>query len=401
MPGTYPVGNSTVYVYNCKDKVWVQKEGTLNYTSSNAPYFNLTMYHRGYLEFNGVPSNDTFVHGVMYRWAYVYGVDEDTMLSAVPEAHWDSKMGAWLVAFAVLLWDKGIQNYDTVAPYTNPAFPSQFVEPFPACNYNPLGILPSIKVPHTEITIAQAYDMIYSTSYPNLVVMDIRAATEAQNFDTGHILGAINVPVIPPSPYNFDALMTWINSAEGQSHKNDEIIVHCRTGGRSHQACLKLEDNGFTKVYDLSVNTPAFSATNAVIDVWKNAGHPIINVTATIDIKPETLNLKSHDKWVTCYIELPTLTPNSVNDIVVSTIKMNGAIQAKPQTTKIGDHDHDGIPDLMVKFDQAMVESLLSTGEKRLWITFELSNGKLCGGWDTVKVTRCWNTYHHWQIHWC
>ena len=139
--GTYPDGNSTVYVYDAEAGVWIQKEGTLDYISSNAPYFPLTMYHRGYLKFNGVPSPSTFVHGVMYRWAYVYGVDEATVHASVPQAVWDSKMGAWLVAFAVLLWDKAPQNYDTVAPYTNPAFPSPFVEPVPATNYyNPMGL---------------------------------------------------------------------------------------------------------------------------------------------------------------------------------------------------------------------------------------------------------------------
>jgi hypothetical protein len=139
-PGTYPLGNSTFYVYDHKAGVWIQKENILVYTSSNAPYFVLTMYHCGYLKFSGAPSNSTFVHGVMYRWAYVYGVDYATVKAAVPQAVWDSKMGASLLAFAVLLWDKAPQNYDTVAPYTNPAFPSTFIEPVPASNYNPLGL---------------------------------------------------------------------------------------------------------------------------------------------------------------------------------------------------------------------------------------------------------------------
>lgn len=139
--GTEPLGNSTVYVYDAKAGVWIQKEGTLDYISSNTPYFLITMYHRGYLKFNGAPSSSTFVHGVMYRWAYIYSVDEATVKAAVPYAVWDSTMGAWLMAFAVLLWDKAPQTYDTVAPYTKPAFPSPFIEPVPATNYyNPMGL---------------------------------------------------------------------------------------------------------------------------------------------------------------------------------------------------------------------------------------------------------------------
>ena len=241
-------------------------------------------------------------------------------------------------------------------------------------------ILPVVQAaPHTDITRAQAYAMIYSTDYPNLVVIDVRGATSPpepylQNFNNGHILGAINAPVLPPSPYDYTALDAWISSPEGQSHKNDEIIVYCRSGGRSNLASNRLDANGFTKVYDMLGGYQG----------WIGEGKPIIDVTATIDIKPETLNLKSDGKWVTCYIELPT--PNSVNDIDIVAIKMCGSVLAASEPTQIGDYDSDTIPDLMVKFDRTAVQDLLDTGEKRLWVTFGLSNGKLCGGWDAIKV---------------
>ena len=240
-------------------------------------------------------------------------------------------------------------------------------------------LLPSVNAePHTEIDVATAYAMIYSTDYPNLVVMDVRIAAD---YNAEHILGAINVPVIPPSPYDFTALDAWISSPEGQSHKNDEIIVHCRTGGRSHQASNRLEASGFSKVYDLSVG---ISSANPLLNAWKTAGYPTIHFTATFDIKPDTLNLDSNGEWVTCYIELPT--PNSVNDIVVSTIKMCDSVSAASKPTQIGDYDGDTVPDLMVKFDRTAVQGLLGIGEKRLWVTFGLSTGKLCGGWDSIRV---------------
>jgi hypothetical protein len=52
-------------------------------------------------------------------------------------------------------------------------------------------ILPDVD---TDITVAKAYAMIYSNSYPSLVVMDVRTAA---NYVAGHILGAINVPITP------------------------------------------------------------------------------------------------------------------------------------------------------------------------------------------------------------
>jgi phage shock protein E len=213
--------------------------------------------------------------------------------------------------------------------------------------------------PFTNVSVTTARNMIYSTNYPNLVVMDVRTVTD---FNNGHLLGAINVPVLPPSPFNTAALTAWINSPEGQSHKNDEIIVYCVTGARQNVSATLLEQNGFTKVYNMT----------GAINAWKAAALPLINVTAAVDIKPETLNLKSNGNWITAYIELPS--PYNVNNIVVSSIK-------------IGDYNGNGVADLMVKFDRSAVEGLLTNGEERLWITSQV-NGLLlgCGGWDSIAV---------------
>jgi rhodanese-related sulfurtransferase len=236
--------------------------------------------------------------------------------------------------------------------------------------------------PHTDITAAQAYAMIYCNSYPNLVILDVRNPAD---FAAGQIPGAINVPVLTPSPFDTDALNTWLQSAEGQSHKNHEIIVYCKTGTRSNLASRILDGAGFTKVHDMLGGYTAWSAL----------------IIAVIDIKPDTLNLKSNGKWVTCYIELPT--PYSVSDINVTTVKLNDAIPAAPCPTGIGDFDRDGVNELMVKFARKQVESLLSVGEKKLWVTFALNDGKLCVGCDKIKVISCQPTphwYSHWQSHW-
>jgi hypothetical protein len=118
---------------------------------------------------------------------------------------------------------------------------------------------------------------------------------------------------------------------------------------------------------------------------WKAAALPLISATANVDVKPDTLNLKSQGKWITAYIELPL--PYNVNNIVVSSIKMNNVVSAAVKPTEIGDYDGDGVADLMVKFDRSAVEGLLTCGERRLWITSQV-NGLLlgCGGWDSITV---------------
>jgi len=95
--------------------------------------------------------------------------------------------------------------------------------------------------------------------------------------------------------------------------------------------------------------------------------YPLVNlwtptpplILANIDIAPDTLNLKSKGKWITCYIELPE--GYNASDVNRSTIMLNDTIPIdpfwidKPLESVVGDYDDDGIPDLMVKFNRAAV----------------------------------------------
>ncbi len=91
-------------------------------------------------------------------------------------------------------------------------------------------------------------------------------------------------------------------------------------------------------------------------------------VEATIDINPDTLNLKSKGEWITCYIELPE--GYNVSDIDVSTVMLNatfavsllGVPPPEPIPTEIGDYNNNTIPDLMVKFNRAEVTSWVYNG---------------------------------------
>lgn len=68
-------------------------------------------------------------------------------------------------------------------------------------------------------------------------------------------------------------------------------------------------------------------------------------VEATIDIDPDTLNLKSKGKWITCYIALPE--GYDVADIDVDSILLEGVIEVQHSDVQ------DGV--LMVKFDRQNV----------------------------------------------
>jgi hypothetical protein len=131
-------------------------------------------------------------------------------------------------------------------------------------------------------------------------------------------------------------------------------------------------------------------------------GKPVSIVTATIDIKPNMLNLQSKGKWITTYIELPD--GYSVADINRTTILLNGTIPvdlfwiSKPIKSIIGDYDNDTIPDLMIKFDRQQVINYIMANvdmsrlyEERfmtitLTVTGKLKNGTPFQGSDTVKI---------------
>lgn len=130
-------GQSTVYTYNKASGLWIEHEGqvTYMYVAGYGPY-QIANFFRGYVQFDGTPSPDNFVHGVAYQWVYLYAPENAVLPSPLDvNAVWDSTIDAWLVGFSIYLWDPTsfTQSYTT-------AFPSPFIEPVPASNYNPLGL---------------------------------------------------------------------------------------------------------------------------------------------------------------------------------------------------------------------------------------------------------------------
>lgn len=109
------------------------------------------------------------------------------------------------------------------------------------------------------------------------------------------------------------------------------------------------------------------------------------SIETTVDIDPDTFNLKSKVPWIICYIELPE--GYNVGDIDVSTIVLNDVVPAESRPTEIGDYDSDGIADLMVKFDRSVVQEILDLGDEvEITVTGELTDGTPFEGSDTIRV---------------
>jgi len=87
-----------------------------------------------------------------------------------------------------------------------------------------------------SIAPAQLYSRIEAKKAP--VILDVRTPEE---FAAGHIPGAINIP------------QTEVQKRlpELEKYRNQEIVVHCGSGGRAAKAEKTLRENGFSDVVDL------------------------------------------------------------------------------------------------------------------------------------------------------
>ena len=131
-------------------------------------------------------------------------------------------------------------------------------------------------------------------------------------------------------------------------------------------------------------------------------------VSATVDIDPDTLNVKSNGQWITAYIELPTGYDVADIDLAKVVLTQSDTYQDYAVTdTQYGfvtdpnaylmDHDGDEIMERMVKFDRIALCTYLGTadldgGDKfydvPLTVAGQLIDGTPFEGSDTIAVIR-------------
>jgi len=122
-------------------------------------------------------------------------------------------------------------------------------------------------------------------------------------------------------------------------------------------------------------------------------------VMTTVDIDPDTVNLRSKGQWITTYIQLPE--GYDAANINASTILLNGTISpvldpkydfVTNSSQYLVDHSGDGILERMVKFNRTAVEYYIyhtqgiSYGNVALTITGQLLDGTPFEGTDTIFV---------------
>ena len=95
------------------------------------------------------------------------------------------------------------------------------------------------------------------------VLIDVREPAE---FDTGHLPGAVNIPrgVLE---FQVDAHPAVANVSDpALSHRDQPLLLYCRTGGRAALATAVLQQLGFTDVRSIAGG----------ITAWADAGLPVV-----------------------------------------------------------------------------------------------------------------------------
>jgi len=103
--------------------------------------------------------------------------------------------------------------------------------------------------------------------------------------------------------------------------------------------------------------------------------NPVVDIVSSVDLEPRKLNPRSGGRWVTAFLELEAgYDPGLVAPSGVALI-LDGhtLLHAVPGCSRVGDHDRDGVPDLMLKFDRSRLLEALGPGESQVALTGSVS----------------------------
>jgi hypothetical protein len=144
---------------------------------------------------------------------------------------------------------------------------------------------------------------------------------------------------------NTSGLSLIVNHFNMTSGWEDPVTI---TTGNISSPCLIADNLGGAAVFWYGNDVAPYT----FVSQYGLSAIPSATVAATVDIRPDTLNLKGTEKYITAYIELPE--GYDVRDILLDSIRLDGQVAAV-EPYDIGDYDKDGVDDLMVKFEASQV----------------------------------------------
>jgi len=104
--------------------------------------------------------------------------------------------------------------------------------------------------------------------------------------------------------------------------------------------------------------------------------------TGHVDCDPDTINIRSHGRWITCYLEPGP--GHTANDVVAVTVRLDSWLAPVLDAQHgfswdpdgyLVDHDHDGTLERLLKFDRQLLSEQLTVGEHVFLIQGEYTDG--------------------------
>ncbi len=93
------------------------------------------------------------------------------------------------------------------------------------------------------------------------------------------------------------------------------------------------------------------------------------------------------------YVKYPLPSGYDVDNIIMSSVKLNGAVPAEAdlkygfvKDPEIKDRDGDGLPELMAKFDRAAVQALVRPGDNVVLTVTGNWHAVMFRGSDGIRV---------------
>ena len=164
--------------------------------------------------------------------------------------------------------------------------------------------------------------------------------------DTNLSLGALGSPHIMYS----DGSLRYV------TRPGSEWVVETVADGASG-ACMKLDPSGAPHVAYVGRGGIQYSHA----------------IQCALVFGPNSVSAQRHGTWITAYLESGDFAIASVDP---ATIRLEGSVACESKFATIGDHDADGIPDLMVKFRTEDALPLLAAGASSLAMTGRLATGE-------------------------
>jgi rhodanese-related sulfurtransferase len=95
-----------------------------------------------------------------------------------------------------------------------------------------------------EVSPQEAYDLMQNDN--EYIYLDVRSVPE---FDDGHPTGATNIPIMNFTPgRGMTPNQDFVQLIDEKFPKDAKLLIGCKSGGRSAQACQIMEKMGFTNV---------------------------------------------------------------------------------------------------------------------------------------------------------